>query len=219
MIKVVKIKGTLHLAWDVSAVWVSSMKRRQVWILIFWSSISYMLSIADITDWCLFKLCLRLNHLGKPAIDFGCLCHSATGEYSFSISLTLFPSVCLCLSWIHTRARTHTHAQTHMLVLLCYGILPLFFCVTTSCQSYSYASLLHLYITTCRLWCSRWGKALLTALRHWDSIQEGLKEWASSWLWKPSFHLVKWGHQNSLQRSAMGINKDKETKALLRCWW
>lgn len=125
MIKVGKIKCTLHLAGDVAVVWVSSMKRRQVWILIFWSSISYMLSIADITDWCLFKLCLRLNHLGKPAIDFGCLCCSATGECSFSISLTLCPSVCLYLSWIHACAHTRAHTHACPFVL---GNTLFFFC-------------------------------------------------------------------------------------------
>lgn len=188
------------------------MKRRQVWILIFWSSISYMLSIADITDWCLFKLCLGLNHLGKPAIDFGCLCRSATGECSFSISLSLCPSVCLCLSWIYAHARAHTHACRFVSENTVF-----IFCI--SCRSYTSASLVHLYITWCRLWYSQWGKAFLTDLRNWDSTQEGLKEWVSSCLWRPSFHLVKWGDHNNLQKSAIGINKDKETKALLRCWW
>ena len=101
MIKAVNKKHTLRLVGEVAVVWVSSMKRRQVWILIFWSSISYMLSIADITDWCLFKLCLRLSHLGKPAIDFG--------ECSFSVSLSLCPSVCLHFSWIHAHVHTHKH--------------------------------------------------------------------------------------------------------------
>lgn len=188
------------------------MKRRQVWILIFWSSISYMLSIADITDWCLFKLCLRLNHLGKPAIDFGCLCCSAAGECSFSISLSLCPSVCLCLSWIYAHACAHTHACRFVLKNTVF-----IFCM--SCRSYTSASLLHLYTTWCRVWYSQWGKAFLTDLRYWDSTQEGLKEWASSCLWRPSFHLVKWGDRNNLQKSAIGINKDKETKALLRCCW
>lgn len=211
VIKAVKLKCYLHLAGHIAMVWVSIMKRRQVWILIFWSSISHMLSIADITDWCLFKLCLRLNHLGKPAIDFGCLCCSATGEWSFSISLSLCPAICLRLSWI----RPHTHKHTGL--TFCFREQCIF-CVTASCRSYTCVSLFHLYITICRFWYSQWGK-VLTVLRYWDSIQEDLKEWASSCLWRPSFHLVKWGDHNSLQRSAVGINKDKETKALLRCWW
>lgn len=108
VINVVNRKCTPHLVEEVAVVWVSSMKSREVWILISWSSISYMLSIADITNWCLFKLCLRLDHLGKPAIDFGCLCRSATEECCLSISLSLSLSLCLCLSWIHIQIHTHT---------------------------------------------------------------------------------------------------------------
>lgn len=143
MIKVANRKCTLHLAEEVAVVWVSSMKRREVWILIFWSSISYMLSIADITDWCLFKLCLRLDHLGKPAIDFGCLCHSATGECCLSISLSLCLFVCVSLEFMYKL--THTCFSFYVRKYYIY-----FFSVNICCQSCIYDSLLFLYITACR---------------------------------------------------------------------
>lgn len=128
-----------------------------------------------------------------------------------SPSVQLF--VCVSLEYVHTHAHTHKHTA----LTFCFREQCIF-CVTVSCRSYTCVSLFHLYITIYRFWYSQWGK-VLTVLRYWDSIQEDLKEWASSCLWRPSFHLVKWGDHNSLQRSAVGINKDKETKALLRCWW
>lgn len=130
---------------------------------------------------------------------------------SYYLSLPL--SICFSVSLLKSCTCTHTHACLFVL-----GNIVIIFCVTIAFPSYTYASLLHLYITACRSWCSHWGKALLTDLEYWDSIQEGLKGWASSSLWRPSFHLVKRGNHNSLQKSAIGINKDRETKALLRCW-
>lgn len=131
---------------------------------------------------------------------------------SYYLSLPLS----VCFSGYLLKACTCTHTHTCPFVL---GNIVNIFCVAVACQNYTCTSLLHRYITTCRSWCSHWGKALLTGLGYWDGIQEGLMGWASSTLWRPSFHLVKWSNHSSLQKSATGINKDKETKALLRCLW
>lgn len=122
----------------------SQHEKRQVWILIFCVSIRYMLSIADITDWWLFK---QIGSLGKTSYwlwMFVPFSHWRMLFFCFPLSL----SVCVPLAYTHTHTCTITHACPFVLENAAFA-----FCATLSCQSYACASFffIYLYITTYRI--------------------------------------------------------------------